>query len=571
MVYSHVFNIPIVVFVYYNKGFIFVPNPKYKSLKKFILALLAACSMLTSTFSQPAPAPGSEDFSVAWGSEYKFPKGHIDLGFIGSIDDGFVQMSLRMGKTMIMQGFNAKLKMTKMVTVDISAMPRSFIHEGFYKVSGKYFWLYSTWDKKNKKEQLFAQEINPGAPAFAGKAIKLLDSDKIAASGFINRGWYNYQAAGKYDINTTIDSNLMMVSYRKPPEFRDDSKNKDVLGFFVFDGSLSKVWGKEVKMPYTEEKMDNMDYTLDSKGNAYLLAKVYNTTRKEKATDGKPNYHYEVLKVPNGGGSIEKIPISLSKNFIKDIYISEDFKGNLVCAGFYSQEAKSNSTDGVFITKIDDSGNFTDVYKGYYEFPSDVLKQFESARTKRKAEKREKGDDLEAANLRFRNMVINADGSIVVTGEEYYTYTTCYTSGKTTYCVTHYVYNDILAMRIGSSGNIDWVRKIPKSQHGTGGRGGMSFKLYVSNGNIFMIYLDNDKNKDIQPDEVPATHQDGAVGILTYTKINQAGEITKERLFDLREAKARLIPTDFQKVGDNMLITRTYVKGASKAVLLTEE
>ncbi len=535
-----------------------------------ILSLFILCSSLYIS-AQPSKMPKSEDFTISWGSDYKFPKGHADLGFIGNMEDGFVQISLRIGKTMILQAFSGKLKATKQVTVDIKTFPRGLTHEGFYKVGGKYFWLFSAWDKKNKKEILYAQEINTGAPSFTGKYIKLVESDKIAAGGFISGGWFSYGAFDKYIFSTPIDSNLFMVSYRSYPESRDDSKNKDKIGFFVFDGSLNKVWGKEVKMPYTEEKMDNVDFTVDSKGNGYLLSKVFKGSRKEKTKDNKPNYSYEVLKVPNGGEEIVKIPITLSKHFIKDIYISEDFKGNLVCAGFYSEKAGSLSTDGVFISKVDDSGNFTDVYKGYYEFPSDVLKQFESARTKRKAEKKEKGDDLEAANLRFRNVILGEDGSIIVTGEEYYTYTTTVRVGNTTTTIRHFVYNDILVMKIGAAGEIDWVRKVPKSQHGTGGRGGMSFKLYVNNGNIFLIYLDHEKNAKIEPDEVPATHQDGWGGILTYTKISNDGTVSKERLFDLRTEKARMVPTDFQKMGDNMLITRTFVKGASKLVLLTEE
>jgi hypothetical protein len=47
---------------------------------------------------------------------------------------------------------------------------------------------------------------------------------------------------------------------------------------------LNKLWGNEFRMPYTEAIMDNSDFSLDSKGNAYMLAKVYNSDA-EKETE----------------------------------------------------------------------------------------------------------------------------------------------------------------------------------------------------------------------------------------------------------------------------------------------
>jgi hypothetical protein len=48
--------------------------------------------------------------------------------------------------------------------------------------------------------------------------------------------------------------------------------------------------GGEFRMPYTEAIMDNSDYSVDSRGNAYMLVKVYDSdARKEKDKEtGKP-------------------------------------------------------------------------------------------------------------------------------------------------------------------------------------------------------------------------------------------------------------------------------------------
>lgn len=51
---------------------------------------------------------------------------------------------------------------------------------------------------------------------------------------------------------------------------------------FVFDETMSKLWGGEFTMPYTEAIMDNSDFSVDSKGNAYLLSKVYDSEKEKK-------------------------------------------------------------------------------------------------------------------------------------------------------------------------------------------------------------------------------------------------------------------------------------------------
>jgi hypothetical protein len=56
-------------------------------------------------------------------------------------------------------------------------------------------------------------------------------------------------------------------------DVKNDAVSRDVIGFYMFDKDLNKVWGNEVRMPYTEEMMDNIDYTVTSKGEAYLLCR----------------------------------------------------------------------------------------------------------------------------------------------------------------------------------------------------------------------------------------------------------------------------------------------------------
>ena len=70
----------------------------------------------------------------------------------------------------------------------------------------------------------------------------------------------------------------------------------------------------------------------------------------------------------------------------------EDNNGNMVCAGYYSDDYKTSSTNGVFIAKVDPSGSVSRMHKGHYEFPVEILKQFEKGRTQDKIDKKDKKD-----------------------------------------------------------------------------------------------------------------------------------------------------------------------------------
>lgn len=534
-------------------------------MKKHTVCLLLMGASLLSM----AQSVESSKFKTVFGSKYELPKKHYDLGFFGSPEEGLVQLSYRIGSDLTIQRFDSKLNVNKSEVIDIKKMPASFVNDDFRKLNGKYWWFYSTWDKKAEKEHLFAQQIDVKGGKLTGNAIDLVTATKLEGS-LIATGFYKFAKANKYQMAGSQDKSKLLVLSRLATKTTDDSKSIDEFLINVFDHDLKKVWSKQVKMPYTEEMMDNIDYTIDNDGNVYLLAKVYEGKRKEKTKDDAPNYHYEMLRYATGG-ELKKIPVTLEDKFINELYISAAADGNIVIAGYYSNAVFAGSSDGIFLVKIDKDGTAKKYHKGYYEFPSEILKQYQSARAKKKMEKAEsKGDkDIEAYSLDMRNIILDEDGSVLIAGEEYYVHSYTVYSGRSTYTRYVYYYNDILAMKIGANGEMEWCRKIPKRQKGGAGRGSMSFELVPFNGNYYFFYTDNVKNLSIKPDQVPAYHGDGAGGFLTYSTIDAKGNITKAKMFDYREKDINLWPADFEKVGDNQIINRAFDGRESKVLLIT--
>jgi hypothetical protein len=542
---------------------------------KKLISLLLLSAFIQHTSAQIAAT--TNDFKVTWGAEYEFPKKHSDMGFWKG-SNGYINVSIQSGKSLIIQRFDKKMKYAGEETISLESFPRNFVNEGIMNLGDKFYWFYSVWDKPKEKEQLFAQELDVNAGKLTGQARKIIETNKVTGD-MVNKGWYNIQMANKYQFSRSRNHEMLVVSYRFPPMDKDDSKNYDRMGWQVFNSSLDKVWGKDpLKMPYTEEMMDFEDYVIDSRGTVFLLASVRETNWKELKKDKKGYNHFEVLRLDEKSGEFTKIVLRPGARWVNQVLLTEDGKGDLLCTGFYSNSERSSGSNGVFVMKIEKDANAVkEVQKGFYEFPVEMLKQFESERTKKKMEKKdrkEKEDNedggLTATNLKMRDVELGDDGSVVLSAEEYYTITTTHSSpnGGTTTTTTYY-YNDIIAMKIKADGELAWVHKIPKRQRGSRGRGGLSFVMYTMNDAHYYFYLDNLKNLNLAMDRAPEEHVDGAGGFLMYTKIDENGKVSKGKIMDLREEEVRIYGSDFERVDEKQIVTRATVKKMSKILSLT--
>ena len=75
---------------------------------------------------------------------------------------------------------------------------------------------------------------------------------------------------------------------------------------------------------------------------------------------------------------------------------------------------------------------------------------------------------------------------------------------------------------------------------------------------------------DLDENHAPDTHEDNARGILVAVKVDENGKMGKEMVFNGREEKVRISPTDFDEVGKNQLIVRGRAKRReSQAALIT--
>lgn len=372
-----------------------------------------------------------------------------------------------------------------------------------------------------------------------------------------------------YTVCQSYDGTKVMINYRRKPLKKNDTKNNDLLGFFVFDQNMDPIWGREVEMPYTEAEMNNLAYTVASDGTVHMMS-FY-----REAKD------FRLINIP-AKGELDVMSVGVGDFMFKDLYIKENAQDNIDFLGFYANGLDYKfwegvwgklgfNTNGIKLFKINKEGEV--LSSSDIEFPLELINQYESARQQNTNEQREEVGNAGIRDLVLRNYTINDDGSIFILGEQYY-YTQNY-NPQTYQMVYTFYYEDLVATKVGANGEVLWMKKLPKRQIGSTVRGGMGIAYLEAEGSHYILFLDNEKNADIGMDEAPAKHQDKLGGFLTAYKVDDAtGSYTKQNIYNSREflgVKAQHFQTNrIVKATDNVLLVEVYIKGRKDAMIKME-
>lgn len=467
--------------------------------------------------------------------------------------------------------------------------PKNFIYEGLVEAQGKFYLFYSSWTgKKTKQERLFYREVDFNAGTFTGKSKQVINHDgylsefytgNMQGAAIMNVGigfGMNFTVGGvrKFNLSTSQDESKILIQYRKKPKVRKDTKSWDIFNVAVYDDSMQKKWNKQYTMPYTERRMDVLDNIVDNNGTLFMMTKVFHDDSnkdKKRRKDKKANYHIELFEMNSALEKIKISKISLEDKFINGISMFPSSNNEIICAGYYNRGKILGAADGVFTYKIDQKGELID--RNYYPIPMEIVNQYMSERAKKKNTKRDKKGKANERILTLKELVYSNDGSVTLIGEITYIVIHRTSKGRVYYT---YHYDDILIANINPKSELAWMKKIPKRQVGRQGKGGMSYTYFNTNGNHYLIYLDNIKNFNLSMDKPPALHSDGKGGFLTAMKINDAtGEAVKGSVLDFRKIKGDIVAYQFNsdrvvKIKDNAFFVEVYKKKKEDVFLKVE-
>jgi hypothetical protein len=454
------------------------------------------------------------------------------------VDGGEILVVKELSESIVLQKLDAA-SLTLQKTKICRDFPKDFHINEIQKIKGRYFTFYTIWVKGN--QQLFYYEIDFAGGTFKGEAKKLLEIPKYAES---------------LKYNFSKDSSKIVIQYRLAPK---NSKPRiyDEIVVHVFDQNLHEQWNRTVIKSHVEnEREDNVDL-VDSKGNFYIATKVFkdNTTDIRKSGKEEPNYSIEILKLAQANGEVTHVNIDLEKKFIQKIWISESTNGSIVAGGFYHIIGNENDVLGLLFFNVNENNNVSHITS--QEIPVEILNQYVSERVRNVNEERKKNNRAVFVNLHMRSMEVQDDDSIILVGEQLYT-----ESGNK---FETFHNDDLLVTKFSDSGQVIWMRRIPKRLHSGGGFNGRSYFYLNGSGEHYFIFTDNEKNLNLAPTDVPADHANGTTfGQLVAYKIkDDTGLVTKIFLFDSRDVSGMKLyyqPYQMIATGPSSFVLEAYKK-----------
>jgi len=362
-----------------------------------------------------------------------------------------------------------------------------------------------------------------------------------------------------FDYEISRDSSKLMIIYSLPSK-RNEA---DRFGFTIIDEDLEILFRKEIVLPVKDRLFDLSSYEVSNNGDVLLNGVQFETEIKEPKRFGKPNYFYRVFMVPADKDTIFSYKITQEDKYITDLKTSFNNVGDVIGAGFYSDEGTTSIAGSYFFSlnqKTDKIENFN--FKKFdLEF---ILEETDKRDAKTLKKRAEKGKTVELYEYDLDKIILRDDGGALLLAEQYFvsSYNNTYDGfnrnrtldGGRSY---NYNYNNIILVNINPDGSIEWNSKIPKRQNTFDDRGiHSSYTSAIVKDKIYLIYNDNPKNLFHENDKNDRYYSMivNRDMITTLAVVDKSGKVKKAKLFSAHEADIYLRPKICPQIASNELL-----------------
>ena len=336
------------------------------------------------------------------------------------------------------------------------------------------------------------------------------ENDISKNSSFFEFSWEGKSEISKNqkgsDIVMTVNGNksafAIAIDY--------NSENKEFVKLYLFDNQLNKKIDTDFNREIKDKNYNLENIQVSPDGRAIsLLAKSYLEIQKEKKEGGK--YLFEITKIT--AESQKSQFIDTHENFVgslKSIFHNNE----IICLGFYS-DIKDYRFKGICYYKLD-SNSLTILQSKYNLFTEQFM-----------VDKYGEDKDKALKFLTFKKIFFSVNNDLFFNAQE--EYLTSDTNNR-----TYFNYDDIVAAKLDSEGNLLWARNINKRQ-AIPSYEDESFISYTSlvNENFSYFFINTgEKIKKIKNDRIEFGQIRKNKSNLNVIRINMDGDFDYKEILD---------------------------------------
>jgi hypothetical protein len=273
-------------------------------------------------------------------------------------------------------------------------------------------------------------------------------------------------------------------------------------GYVILDQGRGEMSSATVQLPYVNFQMELYDQFLSNTGDLYVLGKEYYRNNPSMPWGPENRYFAKLRAFRVVEGKFQEFEINHGM-LIQDIKMSAAENGNFICSGFYADDVWSG-VRGVFMMEIDRNTNaLVKVNKQPFtmEFLSAGVAAWErSFRDRIRANSaRQQG----LGNFRVLDFRKTGDGGYLGISEHQDIEWKMRVSGEgenqKVNWDQHFYYDDLIVYKLDENGQLQWAKRIPKSQESKNDGGYyLSVAHAVTPDRAFLYFNDNKRN--YQPD-----------------------------------------------------------------------
>ena len=458
-----------------------------------MLIALVLCSIVNAQMTT---------LNVSESVEYKDKEKARDVLTIHTTDNGLTGIVRESKKNILFDVFDNDLNKKHSILVESSKKER-YIGEIVYGDQIKVFTVFSP---KAKERVVYCHIFNVSSGSHS--KMKLFE---------VTVAKKRYLFGNRQDRQTS----LAISPNGKYLAMATDNIYKDVNDYAirVFDATTLELLYTKSYQKHEEKYFQHNDISVNDNGIVFVLGKLYKQGKREKKK-GAANYEFILNKITEKENS--ELSISLAEVHIKNLDISM-VDNQLHLIGFYSERNSGRIKGGCNF--IIDSENFSVASQNNYELPLDVYEDLFGER--RGSKKKKKGKEL--TNFYIDYILEDSEGNTYLLAEEFYITQTYVSNGMNGgYWQTVYHYDDILILKFGASGNLDWGRSIFKRSTSP------SYNAFLKNDELHVL-LNSGKNllekKDGRTKVSKGWFESSSLYDIVY---NNLGEVTYSKIQDNR-------------------------------------